>query len=419
MILISGGTHAVTLRDELTQLLQNHPRIKSDEFAAKSAAEQVRGAFGGFLPKVDLTGDTGHETIRGPTTQVFDNDTSSLARKKITLSATQKLFDGFRAYETYGVAGLKKEIAERNLESTRQSLILDGINAYYGVLRQSRLIDIAVANEQTIKQQADLEDERVQRGAGISLDVLFAKNRLSLARDNRIALEGTLREVVARYVQVFGHAPDIAALAPPVLELTALPQTLDEATQTAIKNNPALIAAERQIGVADKNRNVAESALYPNLDLVGQANWESNVDAVTGVRRDYSVLVKLSWELFSGLTAQANIASATLDKSAASETYNYNRRRISEELEVAWQNLMTARERSKVMENAVDIAEEVFEARRRLRDAGRETAINVLDAQRDVFEARSKFIAATYDAQIAVFKVLFSMGLLGPDNLGL
>ena len=65
------------------------------------------------------------------------------------------------------------------------------------------------------------------------------------------------------------------------------------------------------------------------------------------------------------------------------------------------------------------IAEEVFEARRKLRDAGRETAIAVLDAQEEVFDARSKLIAATYDAQVAVFKVLLAMGLLGPDNLGL
>jgi adhesin transport system outer membrane protein len=416
---VPAPSHAVTLREELVQLLQNHPRIKSDEFAAKSAAEQVRGAFGGFLPKLNLTGDTGHETIRGPTTTNFDNDTSSMVRKKVTLSATQKLFDGFRAYETYGAASLRKEVAENTLAATRQQLIFEGISAYYGALRQSRLIDIAIANEDTIRTQAELEDERVQRGAGIALDVLFAKNRLSLARENRIALEGTLREVVARYIQVFGHAPDIGAMQSPQLELAALPKTLEEANEAAIKNNPSLIASERQIDVAEKTRGIAESALYPNLDLVGQVNWEKNVDAAAGIRKDYSVLVRLTWELFSGFSAQAQIASATLDKSGASETYNYNRRRISEELEIAWQALMTARERAKVLDNAVAIAEEVFEARRRLRDAGRETAINVLDAQREVFDARSKLTAANYDAQVAVFKVLLSMGLLGPDNLGL
>ncbi|HEX9837429.1 MAG TPA: TolC family protein, partial [Alphaproteobacteria bacterium] len=63
--------------------------------------------------------------------------------------------------------------------------------------------------------------------------------------------------------------------------------------------------------------------------------------------------------------------------------------------------------------------EEVFDSRRRLRDAGRETAINVLDAQSEVFNARLNYLAATYDAQLAVFRVLGAMGLLGPGDLGL
>jgi outer membrane protein, adhesin transport system len=234
----SGPTVAVTLREELIQLLQNHPRIKADEYAAKSAAEQVRGAFGGFLPRLDLTSDAGHEHIQGPTTRNFDNDTSSLARKKATATVTQKLFDGFRAYETYGAASVKREIAERTLASTRQQLIFDGISAFYGVLRQSRLVEIAAANEQTIRQQFELEDERVQRGAGTSLDVLTAKSRLQLAHEERIELEMSMRERAARYMQVFGHAPDIGSMLPPVLQHSDMPRNLDEAAAIAFKNNP-------------------------------------------------------------------------------------------------------------------------------------------------------------------------------------
>jgi adhesin transport system outer membrane protein len=298
-------------------------------------------------------------------------------------------------------------------------LILEGISAYYGVLRQSKLAEIAAANEQTIAQQLNLEDERVRRGAGISLDVLFAKARLQIAKERRVQLEGTLRETAARYAQLFGHAPNIAALAPPELKLADLPPSLAEADRTAIQNNPSLIASDRRVNVADREVGVAESDLFPKLDLVGQYNWEDNVDAVRGIRRDWSVLVKLSWELFSGFSTQAKVAAATLEKSAAFDSYNVNRRKVSEDLAIAWEQLMTARERAQLLDNAVAIAEEVFDSRRRLRDAGRETAINVLDAQSEVFNARLNYLAATYDAQLAVFRVLGAMGLLGPADLGL
>ncbi len=414
-----GDGNAVTLREELAGLLQNHPRIKTDEFAAGAAHQQVRQAFAGFLPRVDLTGDTGHETIDSPITRASTTPVSSLVRKKITLTLTQHLFDGFRASQSYRAAEARSDVADKTLAATRQSLVLDGITAYYSVLRQAKLVDIAAANVNTIKQQTDLEDERVRRGSGTSLDVLESKTRLQLAIERRVQIEGALREVAARYMQVFGHAPDINDLEAPVLQLSPLPKTLDDARKTAISNNPSLIAEDRKIAVTEYSRGVAEADLYPQIDLVGQGNLEDNVNSVQGLRRDYSVLVRLSWELFSGFAVQAAVAQASLEHSQSLASYNYSRRKVSEDLEVAWEKLMNARERTTLLENAVALAEETFNARKRLRDAGRETAINVLDSQSRVFDAQESFVAAQYDAQLALFQVLFQMGMLGPKNLGL
>ncbi len=410
---------AVTLREELAGLLQDHPRIKTDEFAAGAAHAQVRQAFAGYLPRVDLTGDSGHETIDSPITRATPTDVSSLTRKKITLTVTQHLFDGFRTSEGYRAAEARSDVADNTLKATRQSLLLDGITAYYSVLRQAKLVDIAASNVDTIKQQTALEDERVRRGSGTSLDVLESKTRLQLAIERRVQIEGALREVTARYQQVFGHAPDIAGLQPPALQLSPLPKTLNEATKTAIVNNPSLIAEDKKIAVTEYNRGVAEADLYPQVDLVGQGNLEDNVDSVVGLRRDWSVLVRLTWELFSGFAVQANVAQATLEHSRSVASYNYSRRKVGEDLEVAWEKLMNARERTDLLANAVALAEETFNARKRLRSAGRETAINVLDAQSRVFDARESYVAAQYDAQLALFQVLYQMGMLGPANLGL
>ncbi len=232
-------------------------------------------------------------------------------------------------------------------------------------------------------------------------------------------IEGALREVTARYQQVFGHAPNIAALEPPVLQLQPLPKTLADASKTAVTNNPSLKAENKKIQVTEYNRGAAEADLYPQFDLVGQGNWEDNIDSLAGVRRDWSLLVRMTWELFSGFAVQANVAQATLEHSQSLASYNYSRRKVGEDLEVAWDKLMNARERADLLQNAVALAEETFNARKRLREAGRETAINVLDAQSRVFDARENFVAAQYDAQLALFQVLFQMGMLGPKNLGL
>jgi adhesin transport system outer membrane protein len=71
------------------------------------------------------------------------------------------------------------------LDGTRQGMLLKGINSYINVLRQRRLIELAPLNETNIQNQLNLEDERVQRGSGIAVDILQAKSRLQPAKERR------------------------------------------------------------------------------------------------------------------------------------------------------------------------------------------------------------------------------------------
>jgi len=72
-----------------------------------------------------------------------------------------------------------------------------------------------------------------------------------------------------------------------------------------------------------------------------------------------------------------------------------------------------------LLENAVAIASEVFEARQKLREAGRETVINVLDSENEVYNARINLVEVSGDATRAAYQLLQGMGRLGPRQLGL
>ena len=90
-----------------------------------------------------------------------------------------------------------------------------------------------------------------------------------------------------------------------------------------------------------------------------------------------------------------------------------------EQSKLAWQALLTARERLELLENAVNIASEVFESRKKLREAGKETVINVLDAENEVNNAQINYTSAFYDERLAVYQLLLSMGRLDETNLNL
>ena len=78
----------------------------------------------------------------------------------------------------------------------------------------------------------------------------------------------------------------------------------------------------------------------------------------------------------------------------------------------------TAAERVALLENAVNIAAEVLDARTKLRAAGKESAINVLDSESELNFARINHEIALFEAKTARYRLLNAMGRLTPTAIG-
>lgn len=418
--LVSGGSPAAlaqSFEDELQRVLSEHPRIRAAEQSLKATEEGVDEARAAFLPTVTFSGDTGYEYIDSPDRRETGGGPSSLPRTKGTLTATQNLFSGFENSAAFEVSKLNTRRAALVLERTRQQLTRDGINAHNDVVRDSQLVQLATLSERTIARQLNLEDERVERGSGIAVDVLLAKTRLQLAKERRVAFEGSLVRAITRYEQVFGSSPAVVDLLAVDIPPSAVPRTLPEIRDSGRQENLQLLEARNLTTVASERETIAEADLYPTLNLVGSTNYEDNVNTNRGIRRDWSVLLRVNWELFSGFRAQSAASGATFEKNAARATEADIRRGVEEQIGLVWQSLKTAEERSELLLNAALIAREVFEARKKLRAAGQETALNVLDAETEVFNARINQIRAEFDARRARTQLLFAMGQLTPAHV--
>lgn len=415
----SAPAGAASLVEELRLLVDTNPQVQAGHKNVLAATEGVDEAFGDYLPNLDLRADYGYgyndlrarRTGQGqPGGQPADAFEGS--RESATLTLTQKLWDGGAREATYETAKLQRDAASTSLEATRQQVMLEGIAAYMNVLRQVRLLELSRQNEANIMTQLSLENERVERGSGIAVDVLQAKSRLQVAKERRVAVEGALKEAQARYMQIFGNAADVGSMARPRPPLDALPQSLDEAVEIAQRDNPAVESGAKQIAIANERRNVAEAGYYPRFDFELSGNYENDVDGVEGVRRDVTALLRANWNIFNGFATRAAVARTAFEHAAAQESQSHTRRRVTEQTRVAWEALDTARQRVALLQNAVNIAEEVYAARQRLREAGKDTALNVLDAENETFTARINYVSALFDAQIASYQVLAAMGKL-------
>jgi len=193
LVLTGGPAFAESLQDEIARLIDTHPQLKGARDNVAAADEGIDSAFAAFLPSVDSSADFGREITDSPGTRSDRGGSPTVWRESASLTISQTVFDGFGTPAALATAKIGKSIAEVALNSTQQNLLFAAISAYLDVLRNTRLLELAGANESTIQRQLKLEDERVKRGAGIAIDVLQAKLRLQVSKERRVAFEATLR----------------------------------------------------------------------------------------------------------------------------------------------------------------------------------------------------------------------------------
>lgn len=409
---LAFSARAAPLHEEIQILLQKHPDVRAAERRLDQASSGVTEARSPYLPQLRISGEYGYDVVDSPANAAGAVEQS---REVGRFTVTQKLFDGFRTDGQLKGAIAREFKAGYALERANQQIMLRGTRAYINVLKQTELVDIALETEATIRRQLTLEDERVRRGSGLSVDVLQSKSRLQAAKEARVRIEGQLREAIAEFYAVFNHAPDIGAMEPPAAPDDLLPPDMRAAINRALAENPLMKQSQETIGEAREQRKVAMADFFPQINVVAEGGLENDNEGIVGTRRDLFVGLRANWELFDGLNSVAATERTGHRIAETMENHAALSLEVAKRVEVAWQQLSTLRERQLLAENAANIAIELFTARRKLRRAGRESVVNLLNAEAELNAARSRAVAAHYDALSQSFALLFEVGVLELD----
>jgi adhesin transport system outer membrane protein len=403
---------AESLTDELQGLLETHPEIQAKTKAVNSAEQGIGVARSAYLPTVKVNNSTGPEYDSTPTRWSTEGKPYERGGATSGFSVTEHLFDGFSTDSAVGAAKVNRDISATDLKSTRQSTVLEGASAYISVLQATRLIELARDNVHKVEDELNLEDERVEKGAGIASDVLAAKQRLQVAKEARVRFEGELQAAAAKYTQVFGHAPDTASMTEPPSLAGKLPASLEEALAGAEKDNPSVETAAKSIELTEQKRKGAEAGYYPTVDLVGHAGIDDGVSGIAGDSRTWSVLVVANWSIFDGWKTQKQVAQAASDHAASQDNHLYSIRKVQELVRTTWFKLSNDRERIGLLENAAVLAEDVWDATRKRHAAGKATVRDMLDDETRINDARIAYTQAYYDMVTATYEMLAATGRL-------
>lgn len=406
-----SAANAQPIRALLQQVAQSHPAIISQYEQSLASQATIAQARSGYFPTVSTSGSYGYQE-RDRTGGLGTNGETNSAPIDFNFSIQQNLFQGFRTNGSIATAEAEFDASDHRYNAARQQIFLESINAYIQLIRQQHLLQLSQQNIQTLQNQASLEQERMMAGTGISVDVLLAKSRLQLAHERYASFLGNFHQAEASFEQFFAVKPDYRSLRLPSIAPAAMPRQIGQVVQTALLNNPALKQSESNSDSAYSERTVARAGYYPSVDVVASSSFNDASDDITGETTTNAVQLRSSWELFSGFADKARETQAIHNYQSSLATKENTRRQVVENAKRAWSDLITTQQRTQILQNAVSIAQQVYAARTRLRDIGSETAINVLDAENELFNSQLNAVSAQYDSYVSSFRLLQAMGTL-------
>ncbi|WP_157879283.1 TolC family protein [Pararhodospirillum photometricum] len=402
---------AQSIQELLPQIIDTHDKVAAAHSRVEAARNRARETLGGWFPVLTLQNQTGYEHVERP--QRMSDPSYHTWQSDATL--TQLLWDFGGTNSRIEAQRLVLEQTSSEETAVRQNLMQEALTAYVNLLRAERLLDYARQSEDNVRRQTGLEQARVDRGSGLSTDVLQAKTQLAGAEARRVQAEGAVQIARNRFEAVFGFVPPstkgLVALKGPAGDV--LPTTLDTALARARDANPSLRAAMAAAGAQRAmTGSVMGERLFPRVDLVASNALKHNVDALEGDKMNTSVQVRATWSINLGMTAVNSLRAAEAEAQAAGHSEGDTRTQVEEKVRNAWQRLETSRANARILANQANIAGEFLDLARRERQLGQRSLIDLLSGETALYNAQADAYSAEADVIIASYALMASVGAL-------
>ncbi|HTR16607.1 MAG TPA: TolC family outer membrane protein [Acetobacteraceae bacterium] len=413
-----------TLQQALAAAYANNPVLLQERANLRSVDEGVPTALAGWRPQVSVTTSAGYgdgdnklstQSFGGQNTTVVTRTNRVLFSAAATLS--QPLYRGGHTTSSTHQA-VNSVLSERaKLIATEEQVFSDTINAYVGVIENKNLLLLNISNEQVLARQLQATNDRFRVGEITRTDVAQAEAALAGARAQRETAEGNLQTARATYAREVGMMPPDDLVEPQPLRLPVA--TEHEAVETAIANNPNVIAALFSDAAAKDAVDVAFSALMPQVSLEGTAFRNDNESYAHYRNIGAQATINLSVPIYQGGSEYAAVRQARQSEQKTQKAVDDARRQARQQAVEAWETLIAARAtvdstRAQIRSNQI-----ALDGVQREAIVGSRTTLDVLNAQQALLNSRVTLVQNLASVVNASYNVAGAVGRLTARDLSL
>lgn len=387
--------------------------LAAQRLAAEITREAVNEVRGALLPqlKSSITHSRRKDTNHTRVGTFAENSTDA------SLTFTHSLFSEKR-WAAYTIQKYSHLSEKEVVKETELDIIQSAVNAYLNVLRGKTTLDQARYNLQITRQNHQLAKNRVTVGsrnasdlyrwesevANAKRNVLSAKSSLEQQRQtlNRI-LDRPIGEVFTTTVETLEN-PFLLISDKGAADIISNPASLEKLTdffvETGLEQAPELKQLRAQMAGLERQLKSHQRAFWlPDLNLTAEYTNTVDEDREVGIaaeENDWQVGVELSLPLYEGGAKSARRAQGLLavrqlqmDYRNTINSIEQDIRSTAEAVHASYASIDLTRVSEQAARKNYDLVAESYAQ-------GRDSIVDVLDAQEALIEAREAAMNAVY-----------------------
>jgi len=315
------------------------------------------------------------------------------------LDARYELFS-LRKFEDLSRTRAELESAEAGEVQARFQSALLTENAYYSVLAEQALTQVAAERVRRAGEQLAVARARVLSGAAVQTDSLQLLLELTQAKVNRLREDAALEVARLELGRRVGEPGPMDATPLDTLALPDLPITLPQAIAMALESGPEYRVARANERAARARFRGRKSGYLPTLNLSASHSRFDDHFFPSG-RTVSSITLGFVLTIWNNADREIQLTEARVSQDVARAVRQDLERAARPEVTAAYDAYTTAKAAVELSSQALIVAQENFRVQETRYRSGATTILDLLDAQVSLSQAQAGLVQAHFAARLA------------------
>ncbi|MDD3762442.1 MAG: TolC family outer membrane protein [Nevskiales bacterium] len=417
-LLLPGLAQANELMQVYDLAAQNDKTFEAARYGRDASLEAKPQARAALLPQLEASYNYGYADSES-TVSGFGTSKNHGTDESLSVNLNQSLFS-LESWRRLQQADGQVALAQATFRSAEQDLILRVADAYFAVLGAEDNLRSARAEQAAVERQLEQAKKRFEVGLSAITDVQEAQARYDLTVAQEIQATQQLDTARLALAEITGQGSTGTA---PLIEDIPLPaptpDKVDDWVGSAMDSNLDLLAAQLNYTIAARGVQVARARHLPTIGMTAGYNDSTRESgAFPTDSTSTSIGIGVTLPLFSGGAVRSQVRQAVATREQRQAQVEGAQRAVERSTRDAYQGVVTGAAQVRAYKQAVVSSQTALEASETGLEVGARTAVDVLNAQQQLYAAQRNYLQSRYNYLLAVLRLKAAAGRLTPTDLG-